>query len=472
MPSSDLAAVSASELAELYQRGAASPVEATQAALERIDAFNGTYNAYCLVDEEAALSQAHAAEQRWQQGTPLSPLDGVTASIKDLVLTRGWPTLRGSLAVDPDQPWDEDAPATARLREAGVVLLGKTTTPEFGWKGVTDSRLTGVTGNPWNSERTSGGSSGGAAVAAALGMGCLHIGSDGGGSIRIPAGFSGIFGHKPTFGLVPAYPPSPFGTVAHLGPMTRTVTDAALMLNSIGQPDYRDWHALTRPFLDFTSQLDKGIEGLRIAVSTTLGYAEVDPAIARLVEEAAEVLASLGAKVEARDPRIEDPHEIFKAHWFTGAANLRRRFTDQQVAKFEPELQAVCDAGAAIPHMDYIDATDQRAALALGMAEFHQEFDILLTPTLPIPAFEAGRLAPAGTDQSNWTHWTPFSYPFNLTQQPAASIPCGFTADGLPAGLQIVAAKFNDDLVLRVARAYERECPIKLPTPRGEAATA
>ena len=455
--------MSAAELAGHYRAGRLSPVETTQAVLDRIAALNEPYNAYCLVDAESALAEARRSEERWRRGAPLSRIDGVPASVKDLVITKGWPTLRGSHAVDPDQPWDEDAPATARLREDGAVLIGKTTTPEFGWKGVTDSALTGITRNPWNRDTTPGGSSGGAAVAAALGMGCLHIGTDGGGSVRIPAGFTGIVGLKPSFGLVPAYPLSPFGTVSHLGPMTRTVEDAALMLNTLSRPDHRDWHRLPYAGADFTSGLDDGVSGLRMALSTRLGYVAVDPQIVALVEQAAKVLADLGAEVEARDPGFDDPLEIFHAHWFTGAANLLRRFSPDKRALIETNLQRIAAEGAAIAHMDYIDAVDRRGALGMHMEAFHQEFDILLTPTLPIPAFAAGRLAPEGTDQTNWTHWAPFSHPFNLTQQPAATVPCGFTSSGLPVGLQIVGAKYRDDLVLKVARAFERARPVVLP---------
>ena len=226
MPSdapTDPATFSAAELLRLYRTQALSPVEATEAVLARIERFEPAVNAFCLVDPERALAAARASEARWRRGEPQGLLDGVPTTIKDLILTRGWPTLRGSRAIAPGQPWEEDAPATARLREHGAVLIGKTTTPEFGWKAVTDSALTGITRNPWDLARTPGGSSGGAAAACALGMGALHVGTDGGGSIRIPASFAGIFGLKPSFGRVPAAPLSPFGTVAHLGPMTRSV---------------------------------------------------------------------------------------------------------------------------------------------------------------------------------------------------------------------------------------------------------
>jgi aspartyl-tRNA(Asn)/glutamyl-tRNA(Gln) amidotransferase subunit A len=460
----DLADSTGGELVRLFRSGKASPVEATRAVLRRIERLNPRYNAFCLIDPERALAAARQSEIRWSRTEPLSNIDGVPTTIKDLILTKNWPTLRGSRTVDPAQLWDEDAPATARLREAGAVIIGKTTTPEFGWKGVCDSPLTGITRNPWNSEMTSGGSSGGAAVAAAFRMGCLHLGTDGGGSIRIPAGFSGTFGFKPTFGQVPAYPLSPFGTIAHLGPLTADVADAARMLTIMSRADHRDWYALPDMQRDFSTGLDAGVAGLRIAFSATLGYVHVDAEIGKLVERAAQALTEVGAIVELRDPGFSSPFDTFKAHWYTGVVNLLRSISAEKRQYLDPGLSAIANEGERIPHIDYIVATNQRAALGHHMNVFHTSYDVLLTPTLPIPAFEVNRIAPTGTDQSNWMHWTPFSYPFNLTQQPAASIPCGFTASGLPVGLQIVAAKYRDDLVLRVARAYETLNPIKTPS--------
>jgi aspartyl-tRNA(Asn)/glutamyl-tRNA(Gln) amidotransferase subunit A len=455
--------LSAAALIRAYRRREISPVEATRDALARIERLNPRYNAFCVVDPDAALRSAAQSEARWLKNEPLSFIDGVPTTIKDLVLTKGWPTLRGSRTVDTSQSWDEDAPATQRLREAGAVLLGKTTTPEFGWKGVCDSPLTGITRNPWNPEMTSGGSSGGAAVAAAFRLGLLHLGTDGGGSIRIPAAFSGVFGLKPTFGLVPAYPLSPFGTIAHLGPMTVTVEDAARMLTIMARPDSRDWHALPYAPHDFTVGLEDGVAGLKVAFSPALGHAAVDKEVAALVEAAVSRFVDAGARVELADPGFADPFETFRAHWYTGAANLRRHIPADRRQLLDPGFAAIADDGEQIPHMQYIAAVDARAAMGHRMCQFHETFDLLLTPTIPIAAFKAGQVAPPGTDQSNWMHWTPFSFPFNLTQQPAASIPCGFTTTGLPVGLQIVAAKYRDDLVLRAARAYETVDPIKTP---------
>ncbi|NBO89506.1 MAG: amidase, partial [Betaproteobacteria bacterium] len=310
----DLTQCTAHELLALYRSGQASPVDATQAVLARAHRLNPRLNAFCLIDDEAALTHARASEARWQahrqQGAPIGALDGVPTSIKDLVLTRGWPTLRGSRTIDPAQPWDVDAPATARLREAGAVLLGKTTTPEFGCKGETNSPATGITRNPWNTDHTPGGSSGGTAAAVAAGLGPLSVGTDGAGSVRIPAAFCGNVGLKPSFGRVPAYPLSPFGTVAHLGPHTMSVRDAALMMNVLKQPDARDWTSLPADGVDYTVGLEDGVRGLRIAYSPTLGYAKnVHPEIAAAVHDAVRVLESLGAHVEMRDPGFEDPLE-------------------------------------------------------------------------------------------------------------------------------------------------------------------
>lgn len=458
----DPAMLSATELVRLYRRGQLSPVETTAAVLERIRRFESSVSAFCLVDEERALAEARASEGRWHRGAPCGRLDGVPTTIKDVVLTKGWPTLRGSQAIDPDGPWDEDGPPTARLRDHGAVLIGKTTTPEFGWKAVTDCALTGITRNPWALDRTPGGSSGGAAAACALGMGALHVGSDGGGSIRIPAGFTGIFGLKPSFGRVPATP-SPFGTVSHVGPMTRTVRDAALMLTVLAEPDGRDWFALPHDATDYQIGLDDGVARLRIAYSARLGYARVEPEVAALVEEAVKVFADLGALVEEADPGFEDTSGIFKSHWYAGAANLLRRFSDGQRAMMDPGLREIAEEGQRIPLLDYLAAADARAAMGQGMRAFHERYDLLLTPTLPISAFKAGQELPEPRPGGRWIEWAPFSNPFNLTQQPAASVPCGCTAEGLPVGLQIVGPMHQDALVLRAARAFEAARPWALP---------
>ncbi|MBA3702802.1 MAG: amidase, partial [Rubrobacteraceae bacterium] len=445
----EIAFLPATELLKLYRERELSPVEATEAALRQIELYNPRVNAYVLVDAEQALAQARESEERYRTGKSRGRLDGVPASIKDLFLTRGWPTLRGSRVIDPDQEWQEDAPVAARLREHGSVLLGKTTTPEYGWKGVTDSPLTGFTGNPWNPTRTAGGSSGGSAAAVALGMGPLSVGTDGGGSVRIPAALCGIVGLKPTYGRVPLWPASPFGTLAHAGPMASTVADAALMLNVLAEPDVRDWTSLPPDHVDYVDDLEGGIEGLRVAFSPDLGYVSVQPEVQEAVRAAVRVFEDMGAKVEQTDPGFGDPVEAFNVHWYSGAANALRAYSEKLREMMDPGLIEIADEGAEYSVSEYLEAVGRRSELAIHMGRFHAEYDLLLTPAMPIPAFEAGREVPAGSPHRRWTSWTPFTYPFNLTQQPAASVPCGFTSAGLPVGLQIVGAKYEDALVLR-----------------------
>ncbi|HTQ77622.1 MAG TPA: amidase [Burkholderiales bacterium] len=459
----DPCALSATELLALYRCRKLSPVEAARAVLSRIEKLNPLLNAFCVVDADAAIREARKSEQRWRKGEPNGLLDGVPVSIKDLLLTRGWPTLRGSRAIDPKGPWRDDAPCVARLREHGAVLLGKTTTPEFGWKGVTDSPLTGVTRNPWNPKMTPGGSSGGGAAAVAAGMGPLTVGTDGGGSIRIPCGFTGLFGHKPSFGRVPAWPLSPMGTVAHVGPMTRSVADAALMMNVLTLPDARDWHQLPADGRDYRIGLEDGVRGLRVAFSEDLGYAKVDAEVLRLVKAAVRTFSDLGARVEAQDPGFDDQLALFARHWFPGAAAIVRGIAPAKRRLMDPGLLETARQGEKVSLRQYMDAIQQRGALGLRMNAFHEKYDLLLTPTLPLPAFAAGREVSNLLKEKRWTDWTPFTYPFNLTQQPAATVPCGLTKKGLPVGLHIVGPRYADALVLRAARAFESAHPIAMP---------
>lgn len=449
--------LSAGDLLAGYRKKSFSPVEVLKACLAQMTRHDEAINAMCLVDEASAMAQAKASEARWQKGEPAGFVDGVPALVKDLILVKGWPTLRGSKTVAREQAWDQDGPSVARLREQGAVLPGLATTPEFGWKGVTDSPLTGITRNPWDVSKTPGGSSGGSSAALAAGYAPLALGTDGGGSIRIPAGFSGVFGLKPSFGRVPAWPASPFGTVAHTGPMTRSVADAALMLNVIAMPDARDWFALPYEARDYRDVLGRGVAGLRIAYSPALGYAEVDPDIAALVKSAVDVLADLGAVVEETDPGFEDPTPLFRTVWWLGARALLGQLPEEKLALLDPGLADVVRQSRAITLEDQFAANKARAALGTHMKLFMERYDLLVTPTLPIPAFGTGMLSPADDDGTGkWVDWTPFSYPFNLTQQPAASVPCGFTPAGLPAGLHIVGRMFDDATVLRASHAYEQ----------------
>lgn len=464
--SNDLAYATVTELLDGYRDGAISPVEATKAALAQIEKYNGALNAFVLIDEDYALAKARESEARWQAGTPIGLIDGVPTTIKDILLTEGWPTLRGSMTVDAAGPWNDDAPCVARLKEHGAVILGKTTTPEFGWKGVTDSPRTGITRNPWNRNMTPGGSSGGASAACAAGMGVLHVGTDGGGSIRIPSSFAGIFGLKPSFGRVPAWPLSPFGSVAHIGPMARSVRDGAIMFQVMSEPDVRDWTSLPPTNTDYVGGLSASIRGKKIAYSPALGYAKVHPDVAVAVKNAAKLFEDLGAHVEEVDPGFENPLPIFNTLWWSGAYFALRNLTDKQLGELDLGLRQVVEEGEKISLAEYLQANQARGELGIRMRKFHQEYDLLITPALALPAFEAGKLAPDDlAEVGAWVDWTPFSYPFNLTQQPACSIPCGLSTDGLPIGLQIVGPMQDDLAVLNAAFAFEQVSPVATARP-------
>ena len=449
-----LTGMTAVELVAAYASGELSPVEVTTAVLDRIEQVDGELGAYCLVDPESALRQARASEERWRTDRHQGLLDGVPASVKDIFLTRGWPTLRGSRAIDPDQPWEVDSPVTARMRADGMVLLGKTTTPELAWKAVTDSPLTGVTRNPADPRMTAGGSSGGAAAAVAAGMGPLAVGTDGGGSVRIPASFCGVVGFKPTHGRIPMFPASPFGPLAHAGPLTRTVEDTALLMDILSLRDHRDPTSLAPPRLTYRGEFNREVTGLHVAYSRDLGYVEVDPEVGRVVEDAVTRVDAAGLPVTPADPGFADPLEAFEVLWAAGAATLLRRMPGARDT-IDPGLGRVWDQGERLSAVDYLQARDVAAQLGITMGAFHEEHNVLLTPTMPITAVEAGHDVPPGSGLERWPQWTPFTYPFNMTQQPAISVPVGRTAAGLPVGLQIVGPRHSDDLVLAVARFVE-----------------
>lgn len=453
----------ATDLVALYRAKKISPVEVTRAALDRIERHDRAVNAFVLVDAESALAAARASEERFAKGAPLGPLDGIPSTIKDNLLARGWPTRRGSLTTSAD-PADEDAPPVARMREQGAVFLGKTTLPEYGWIGACHSPLSGITRNPWKLDRTPGGSSGGAAVAALLNMGLLHLGNDAAGSVRIPSAFTGTFAIKPSFGRVPTYPASPFGGLSHQGPMTRTVPDAALLLSAISQPDLRDMAAWNSPAPDFLNRLDDGVKGLRVAWSPRLGYVKkLHPDVARATEKAARVFADLGAQVDEVDPGFAEPLDIILPIWRATSFYLAEMTPADKRTQMDEGFLRVAERGRALTATQYLMAMKARADLGHHMLRFHERYDLLLTPQMPTPAIEAGLVTPAdGSFGDDWINWSPYTYPFNLTQQPAASVPCGFSEDGLPVALQIVGPPRQDALVLRAARAYESVHPFKM----------
>jgi len=460
--------LTAEELVLRFRRRELSPVEVVRACLEAIERQDELVHAFCLVDAERALAAARDSEARWGSGEPCGVLDGVPVGVKDVFLTADWPTLRGFPAAPPGAPGNVDAPPVAALRRHGAVLVGKTTTPQLGWKAVTDGPGEAPTRNPWDPERTAGGSSGGSAAAVAMGMVPLAVGTDGGGSIRIPGAFCGIVGLKPTFARVPHWPPSPFGLVAHSGPMARTVADTALLLDVLAEPDPREWAALPPPDGRYADALGEDLRDVRVAFSPDLGYAAVDPEVAAGVSAAAAALEDLGARVEQVDPGFEDPRPAFDVLWSAGAARAVAALAPEQRERLDPGLGALAERGGGLSGAALLEAEDQRARLGTAMGEFHCDWDLLVTPAVPIVAFEVGREVPNGSADPHWPGWTPFTYPFNITQQPAITVPCGLTAKRLPIGLQIVGRRHAEGLVLRAARAYEVHHP--QPTLEGQAA--
>ncbi len=452
---SDLAVKSAVELAALVRTRQALAVEVVDAVLARIERVAGPLNAFVVLDADRARAAARDADEALARGAAPGPLHGVPVTIKDVQAVAGLPTRRGSRISDAT-PAQADAPAVARLRTAGAIIVGKTTTTEQGWTATSDSPLTGATHNPWRHGFTAGGSSSGAAALAASGCGPLHLGTDGAGSVRIPAHFCGIVGLKPTFGRVPYVPVPNNSSLSHIGPLTRDVADAALMLEVMSGADPRDPTSLATRFTAplFDPSL---IKGLRIAFSPTLGHARVERSVAALVSDAAHVFASFGASVEQVDPAWgSEGGEIIRPLWLA-AMRGQRPSDPAAMADVDPALAACLDDAAALGLDDIIAAQGRRLAYAGAVGTwFAGGWDLLLTPTASVPAFEVGRVRPAHWPAHpwDWLVWAEFSYPFNLAHTPAVSVPCGVTDDGLPVGLQIVGPRHADERVLQAAAAF------------------
>ena len=468
MSTVDPSALSGTELLGAYAARSLSPVEVVQANLDRIERFNPSLNAFTQVFAPQAMKEAHASALRWSQGKPMGALDGVTVAVKDLILIKGSPTLRGSLAVDEKQAWDVDAPCVARLKEQGAIIIGKTTTSEFGWKGVTDSLRHGVTRNPWDRELTPGGSSGGSAVAVAARMVALAIGTDGGGSVRIPASFTGTVGFKPTFGQIPAFPLSPVGTIAHLGPICRTVDDAALLMSVIGKRDRRDWYAFASTGSAFWPLPPAPAGRLRIAVVSSMWGQRATGEVERVFERALEALAATGAELVRCEPDWPDIREAFRMHWMAGAGNAIRSLSADQQEMIEPGLLQNARAGAMVTMMQFQDAVAQRERFGSAINLFFGEYDFIVTPSTTTVAFSVNQENPSLQDNSHTLGWASFLYPFNLSQNPAISLPAGLSDAGLPIGVQIVGDRYADLAVLELARRLERQVgvsPVPATTP-------
>jgi aspartyl-tRNA(Asn)/glutamyl-tRNA(Gln) amidotransferase subunit A len=449
----DPALLSAEDMLAGFSRLQLSPVDVLQAVTERVVRLNPRLNAFAVMNPDA-LRAAGESASRWRAGRPMGALDGVPCTVKDLVDVAGFPTRRGSRTTSAD-PVADDAPMVMGLKAAGAVILGKTTTTEFGWKTPGDCPLHGITRNPWNPAYTTGGSSSGAGAAGAAGFGPLHIGTDAGGSVRIPAAWCGLVGLKPSYGRIPQWPASAFASVSCAGPMTRTVRDAALMFGAMARWDLRDPFCLPDDPRNWCDGIEAGVAGLTVGVLNNPGFAApVDADGVAAVERAAQLLADGGAYVEEADAGLPDTSVVFGRVWGAALARLVAQKPAEMAEMLDPGIREVAATLGGMTAVEFMDAEATRAAAARAMAVLHQRYDLVLCPTVPggPPLADAPTVDPV---RALWTEWAPWTFTFNLTRQPAITVPMGPREDGLPNSVQIAAAQFRDDLVLRAARAIE-----------------
>ncbi|MEM7408361.1 MAG: amidase family protein [Pseudomonadota bacterium] len=456
----DLCFTPATRLAALLRSRAVSPVDVVDAVLSRIDALEPELNAMTCVLHDQAREAARTAEAAIMRGEDRGPLHGIPVTVKDLFDVAGLPTGSGSLT-RAGYVASESTSLVERLVAAGAIIIGKTTTSEFGWKGVSQSPRTGITSNPWRAGWNAGASSAGAGAGAGAGYGPLHQGSDGAGSIRMPAHFSGVYGLKPSFGRIPNVPVRNNDQTSHSGPMTRTVADSALMLEVMAGPDPRDHYSLEMPPARYLDTLHHGVKGLRIAFSADLGHARVDPEIAALVANAVEAFSELGAHVEDFTPAWGPAGpDLIRYFWAAHELPLAALLPEWE-ARMDPGLVACIHAAEESSASDYVRMRGAKLDYIAAVHRTFADYDLLLTPSVSVAAFPAERLQPEHWPQHpwDWLSWAEFSYPFNFSHNPAASIPCGFTSDGLPVGLQIVGSRMNDALVLQASAAFETARP-------------
>ncbi len=448
------ALLDAEELLQGFADKTLTPLSVLQSVTERIARQNPEINAFVVMNPEA-LAAAQASTERWQAGRPTGALDGVPVTIKDLIDIAGLPTRRGS-KLTAAAPAPADAPLVAALRQAGAVIIGKTTTTEFGWKSPGDCPLTGITRNPWNAAHTPGGSSAGAAAAAASGFGPLHVGTDAGGSIRIPAAWSGIVGLKPSFGRVPQWPLGAFGHVAVAGPMARTVRDAALMLNVLARFDARDPFALPDDPKDWRDGIEDGVRGLRIGVLRNPGFpAPVDADGLAALQIARQILTDAGATVAEVDAALPDCSIVFTRVWGAALTRVVTSVPEAQRHLFDPGLLKVAAANHNVTASEMLEGEAMRVQAANAMAMLHLHYDAVICPVVPACAPLVDKLIPDPV-AALWNDWAPWTLLFNLTRQPAISLPVGVNAAGLPRAVQIAAGLYRDDIVLKIARTIER----------------
>ncbi len=470
MNKEDICFMSACDMKDAIMRQELTSQEITETIIERIEKINPIINAYCTPTFDLARKLAKKADQAVKNGEKLGLLHGIPTSIKDLFLTKGIRTTLGSLIYENNIPEDDEV-VVKRLKEAGIVILGKTNTPEFGYAGVTHNAIFGKTRNPWNTERIPGGSTGGGAAAVGSGLGPLALGNDGGGSVRIPAACCGVFGHKPSLGRVPVFPRIELHaeSYVHIGPIVRYVKDAALMLDAIKGPHDGDRYSLPDDKTSYLENISKKPDKLKIGCSIDLGFAKIiDPDIEKNVFDSTKKFEELGWTVENVKLKIKKPNTAFYTFYTADYAyDLKSKLKDWR-DKIDPELIKMVDAGFGYSGFDVMRAMSQRTKLYEAFYKFFKNYDILITPTIAIPPFELGIMFPPQINGKNVspTAWMPFTFPFNFTGHPASSIPCGWTDEGLPIGMQIVGNRFNDLLVLQVSQAFEEIAPWQEKRPK------
>ena len=459
----DLCFASATQLRKLIDAKEVSVVELTELFYRCIEALNPRLNAYLALCPDQALAVARAAQEAVQRGELWGPLHGIPISIKDLEMTKDIPTSAGS-AIFRDRTPDYDSMVVERVRQAGAIILGKTNTPEFGLSGTTENKLGDPCRNPWDTQRTPGGSSGDAAVALVSGLCTLATGSDGGGSIRIPASFSGVFGIKPSQGRVPRYGGYGRRAANHFsqpGPMSRTVQDTALLLQVLSGPDPRDPTSMRETPPDFMADLNGGVRGWRMAWSADLGYAAVNPEVVRVTAAAARVFEKLGAVVEEPQLTFDDPFPAFWDIFATTSYTSYGHLLEDQRGELTDYARRSLEHGAAVTEADYSRALLQVDRLRWQVETLFDRYDLLLTPTMAVPAFPIGQRPSVigGKEVSPQWGFVPFTPLVNATKQTASSVPCGFSADGLPIGLHIIGPRDGEARVLQASAALEQARP-------------
>jgi Asp-tRNA(Asn)/Glu-tRNA(Gln) amidotransferase A subunit family amidase len=449
----------ASEIRAAIVRGEVSATEVVAETLSRIESVEPVLNAFVTLMPEQAMEAARAADRLLAEGRELGPLHGVPISVKDLINVGGVRTTFGSRTM-ADNVAEADAPSVERVRAAGACVIGKTTTTEFGCKaGGGDSPLSGVTRNAWDTSKTPGGSSAGAATSVAAGVTPLALGTDGGGSIRIPASFCGVFGMKAQFGRVPVFPTSATPTLGHVAPMARSVRDAALLLNVISGFDARDPASISGPVPDYLAACDAPVDGMRVAWSPTLGYARPNQEVLEIAEGAVRAFEDFGCSVELVEEVIEDPVDMWNAEFYAGAGTRLKGALRNSRELLDPAVAEILEDALRGTVEEYYTKVFARYELREKVRRFFESYNLLLTPTLPVPPFEGGVNVPPELHDRSIVSWVYYTYPFNLTGNPAASIPCGFTDDRLPVGLQMVTGTNRETDLLRAAAAFEAARP-------------